>query len=425
MSNFKITPKVYKVDGAAYKPGDNLILMGPVRNDIMLVGLKGTQDKPITVTADEKLLIKGIYPGQRVVLFSGCSFIRFVGLDGAPIEITGGGQAVDFRELSTNFEAAYLHIHHVGYSGINGKTDPTCDPKTWRGNFTLYYPWIHHCLIEDLTDGEGIYVGESHYHQTFPLKNCPTGVTSAKEHDVIGAKIHDNIVRRVGADGIQLGANIEDGYIGRNEVTEFGTKLINGKPVFGQSSGIQANPGTVAIIEDNVVNGGSSFGIIAQGRSGTIVRRNRVSNTVGGIMTVARETNDNGVLQVTKNTFTDITGVGVEYYSPVNFDQNVIQVKTGSQLYKQGGSGGKITKPNNFELIGNSEQLGLDASGIPTAASKIPAGVGWKDFVKPEPPKPVKLFSQALIEQVTTNGVVEYFLTVEDPANFGGFRRKL
>lgn len=414
MSNFKITPKVYKVDGSSYKPGDNLILIGPERNDIMLVGLKGTQDKPITITADEKLLIKGIYPGQRVVLFSGCSFIRFVGLDGAPIEITGGGQAVDFRELSTNFEAAYLYIHHVGYSGINGKTDPTCDPKTWRGNFTLYNPWIHNCLIEDLTDGEGIYVGESHYHSTFPLSNCPSGAKTALEHDVIGAKIHDNIIRRVGADGIQLGANIKDGYIARNTVEKFGTRLVNGKPVFGQSSGIQANPGTVALIEDNIVDGGTSFGLIVQGRTGTIVRRNRVNNTAGGIMTVTRETSDKGTFQVYNNTFTEITGNGVESYSNTDFLNNVLQMKSGQWYKKFGGTLNTKNKAGietNFEFLGNLEQLGLDASGIPTAASRIPAGVGWKDFVKPtpEPPKPTK--EAGAVELVTENGIDTWYLT--------------
>jgi hypothetical protein len=181
MSDIILKPTDWYTSNAKYpaKPGDRFILQGD-RAEIEFHDLKGTAENPIIITALSRVLIKGINPGGRVVIFSNCQFVRFTGdpnnKNEYTVEITGGGQAVDFRDLSSDFEADHLNIHDVGYLAIAGKTDPTCDPKTWRGNFTLRNPRIHHCIMKNIMTGEAIYVGESHYHTTFPLTNCPSGV---------------------------------------------------------------------------------------------------------------------------------------------------------------------------------------------------------------------------------------------------------
>jgi len=411
MSDFKISPKEWNIDGRLYKPGDRLILEGN-RSEIQFTGLRGTAENPIMVTALQPVVVKAITPGGRVMNFMNCQYIRLtgdpLGAGAFNIEITGGGQAIDFRELSSDVEIDHVRIHHVGYSGINIKTDPTCDPKTWRGNFTLKNVSVHDNIIEDLTDGEGIYIGESHYHQTFPLKNCSSGVTSAKEHDVENVSVIRNVIRRVGADGIQVGAAIKGAVISGNTVEDFGKK-----GVYGQSSGIQANPGTVAVIENNEIIKGTSFGIILQGRMGTVVRNNRVVGTVGGIMTVARE-NDAGTFTVERNTFQDITGTGVEAYSNTIFQNNVLQMRSGTLFKKYGGT---LTDKSNSVLVGDSSALKLDASGVPLADSPITAGVGWKDYVKPAP----KITKEVgAVELITTDGIEEWYLTTSS-----GKRKKI
>lgn len=395
--DYKIGPKEWNIFGTGYKPGDRLILEGD-RAEIQFTGLKGTEQAPITVTALSKVVIKGLNAGGRVVQFIGCEHVRFTGGEGMLIEVTGGTQAVDFRELTTDCEADHLYIHDVGYLGIGMKTDPTCDPKTHRGAFVLNRPRIHHCRFVNIRTGEAIYIGESHYAGTFPLKNCPSGATSAKEHDVAGVEVYDNYIENCGRDGIQVGAAVGGGYVRRNYIKNAGMTKE-----YGQASGIQANPGSVLDISDNVIDGCSSYGIILQGRMGTVVRRNLISNS-GGIMTVARE-KDAGSFLIENNTFLNISGNAVEHYSNTTLRNNVFQV-TGTKIKNYGGT---LTEQNN-KWFGISEQLKLDSNAVPMADSPIPAGVGWKDYV---PPKPVVTKEGATLELITTDGIQEWWMVSE------------
>lgn len=411
--DYKIGAKEWNIFGTGYKPGDRLILEGD-RAEIQFTGLKGTEQAPITVTALSKVVIKGVNAGGRVVQFIACEHVRFTGGEDMLIEVTGGTQAVDFRELTTDCEADHLYIHDVGYLGIGMKTDPTCDPKTHRGAFVLNRPRIHHCRFVNIRTGEAIYIGESHYAGTFPLKNCPSGATSAKEHDVAGVEVYDNTFENIGRDAIQVGAATGGGYIRRNIIKNAGMTKE-----YGQASGIQVNPGSVLDISDNVIDGCSSYGIILQGRMGTTVRRNLIKNTVGGVFTVARE-NDPGSFLIENNTFLDIlpnAGNFMDYYSNTTLKNNVIHMKSVAPVFKK--YGGALVDENNYKAFGVSDLLRLDASGVPMATSKIPSGVGWKDYVKPVPVV-TKTVSPALIEKEVTEGVVKYYLITEN-----GYRKEL
>jgi hypothetical protein len=405
MSDIIITPKDWNFEAVKYnaQPGDRIILTGGSFAEIEFHNLKGTLESPIIVTALTKTVIKGLNAGGRVVQFINCAFIRFTGDpnddNSQLIEVTGGTQAVDFRELTTDFEVDHLYIHDVGYLGIGGKTDPTCDPKTWRGNFTLRRPRLHHNKIVNIRTGEGLYIGESHYATTFPLTNCASGIKTALEHDVTEVEVYDNIFENIGRDGIQVGAATGGGFIRNNRVTNFGLTKE-----YGQGSGIQANPGSDLIIEDNIIDGGSNFGIILQGRTGTIVRRNLIKNTIGGIMTVAREATDKGTFQVYNNTFIDITGNGVEYYSNTSFTNNILQMKSGTLVKRYGGL---LIDTGNIKMIGTSDQLKLDANytpleGSPAFGLVVDAGAFQSVKVTHEP---------GTIEVETRSGVNSVYVT--------------
>ena len=366
MADIKIKPTDWNIDAAKYavKPGDRLILAGPTRAEIEFHNLKGTKEAPIVVTATEKIVIKGVNPGGRIVNFLNCSFVRITGGDGMLIEITGGAMGVDFREISTNVEADHLYIHDIGYSALNAKTEPTTDPKTWRGNFTLRDVYFHDNVVAN-TGGEGTYVGLSHAH------------TDLKEHEVDGVRIINNTFKNIGCDGIQVGAALNC-FIQNN--------IIDGAGMAGRgidASGIQINPGTNAEVSGNTIsNCKIGFGIFAGGRGGSWIHDNTISNCGGGliagkpaggaILTAAYAPIDPAGHRIENNKLINIGRVGGEIYSLTYWDNNPVT------------------------LISGAKESSLF---VPVA----------QFITKPIPKPPVITKEVGTIEVVTTDGVTEVF----------------
>lgn len=425
MSDIAIKTSDWNIKGAGINPGDRLILAGPTRAEIEFHDLKGTAEAPITISALSPVVISGKVSGGRVVTFYNCQHVRLTG-DPARngdmnITINNGGQGVDFRDLSSGVEADHLTID-VGYSGLNAKTDPTCDTKTWRGNFTLDGVYFHHNDISTKT-GEGIYVGESHYHSTFPLSGCPSGVKSALEHEVKNVTIEDNLIRTSGADGIQVGACPTGAIIRRNNVLKYGTAKA-----WGQNAGIIINPGTVAQIYENWIDTGTGFAIQMQGPGGSQVHHNVILNAGstdqgGGIMQVYYMPNGK-IDQIYSNTLINTNRAGVEFYNELQFKDNILNVRSGATMYKQGGSAGKITKAGNVELSGNPEQLKLDANYIPTPSSPAyvadysASDIGARTATKVRPP--VITREPGTLEVETVDGITSVYVFTP-----GGKRYKL
>lgn len=427
MSDIILKPTDWNIQASKYnvKPGDRLILEGD-RAEIELHDLAGTPDAPIVLTALKPVLIKGVNTGGRVVQFINCKNVRITGDptgDGSMnITITNGGHGVDFRDLSTGVEADHLTIN-VGYSGINAKTDPTCDPKTWRGNFTLKGIYFHH---NDITtkDGEGVYTGESHWNTVGAIQGgpCASGAKTAQEHEIEDVVIEYNIFRSTGADAIQVGSCPKGARINNNDIREYGKK-----GVWGQTAGIICNPGTVAEVYNNRINTGTGFAIQLQGPGGSVVRNNVIlnagsANDGGGIMQVNYIPNGK-VDQIYNNTFINTRRVGVEYYGPVEFKNNILNMIAATPalpLYKQGGSSGKLTKTGNIELSGDPGQLKLDANYVPTAPS--PAYV--KDVAAPDigaitaQKAPMVTREPATAECVTTDGMDAWYLVTPSGKRF-------
>lgn len=410
MADIILKPTDWNIQAAKYgvKPGDRLVLQGD-RKEIEFHDLIGTAESPILITALTKINIGAVNPGGRVVQFMNC---RHVHLTGDPfnmgsyyIWINGGGQGVDFRELSSDVEVDHLDIT-TGYSGINAKTDPTCDPKTWRGNFTMKNVHIHHNRISTKT-GEGIYAGQSHYNTVGAIQGgpCASGAKTAMEHEMVGVVVEDNVITTSGADGIQVGSCPSGAIIRRNQVFKYGTQ--NG---WGQNSGIIVNPGTVASVYDNKIDMGTGFAIQLQGPGGSVVRNNLILNPgMGGIMAAVYPCA--GVpsqpdYQVYNNTLVNIKGVALQYYCPVTFRNNVLQLVAGAVAYKNdGGIAGQLAESGNTQLLSVSE---LDSNYVPVSAAVVPAGVGYSDY---KPPAPIITREAATIECITTNGVSEWWLT--------------
>lgn len=292
--DFVIPLNAWQVDGntlkgvngqVGVKPGDKVCFASGIRADITFSNFQGAPGNPIIVTnmCDGQAIVKGLTAGTGRLMYMGnCQYIRVTGT-GNPgiqygIEMTVGVQAIDFRDLSTDVEADHIYVHDIGYSAFNAKTDPTCDPRTWRGAFTMRNVSFHDNKVSN-TGGEGIYIGESHFNTTVPVV-CLGITLQAQEHEVIGAKVYNNIFENIGRDAIQVGAVTSGGEIHHNKITNFGTTNE-----YGQQSGIQINPGTNAEIYNNVIDTGTGFGLFAGGRGGSHVYNNIIMNCQqGGII---------------------------------------------------------------------------------------------------------------------------------------------
>lgn len=380
MKDFTLTSKDWNIDGnkLGISPGDRIIMQGN-RNEIEFHNLKGTPDNPILITADG-ITIKGIVQGGRVVIFSNCSYVKFMGVD-SRFSITGGGQGVDFRDLSTDVECANVDFHDISYLGFACKTDPTCDTKTQRGGFILKNVAVHDCTFKNIMTGEAIYIGESHFWTTVSIV-CAGKTIQVKEHEVQGVTIYDNIFENIGRDGIQIGACTLGCFVFDNKISNYGVTKE-----YGQGSGITINPGTFADVYRNVIDTGSGYGILAQGRGGNI-HHNLIMNTGwgvvgsdntkgdgGGIMLAAYEPADFKAFKVTNNTLLGINRYGVECFCEIGdniLDSNIIEMKSGQHI-KLNSAKTLLKDTNNIKSL-DMASLKLDADYAPMVGSPAISG---------------------------------------------------
>lgn len=414
---YNIGPNEWNIDGTKYAPGDILNLTGGTRYEIEFHNLRGTAGKPITVTASNPLTIRAtnLNGGNRVVQYYNSAFIDFTGGQDMKIDITGGGQGVDFRDCSTDCRVQYINFHDIGYSAVNMKTDPTCDPKTWRGNFVLRNPVVNNCRFYNIKTGEAIYIGESHWHTQLD-RSCNGSTIKVKEHEVTGALVYNNTFENIGRDCVQIGGCPTGAKIYGNTLKNFGTTKE-----YGQGAGLQANPGTVAEIYDNYIETGSNFGVILQGPGGSIVRNNVIVNTGGtsdggGIMTA--QYIPNGKTDVIRNnTLINITRYGLQYFSPVELSDNIINMKSGFSVLNKGGSAGTILDSGNVKLVGDPTPLKLDANYFPLVGSPAygeTSDKGARQSVKP----PKVVIEPANVTVESTGNLISIFVTTPSGKRF-------
>ena len=398
--DFIIPASAYAVDGATLKgvngqigvkPGDKVCFANGTRIDVMMTNFIGTAANPILITnmCDGQVRIQGASAAAGRLMYMGnCKFVRVSG-SGNPsvpygIEMTVGVQGIDFRDLSTNVEADHLYIHDIGYSALNAKTDPTCDSKTWRGNFTMRDVWIHDNKVSNI-GGEGVYIGESHYHTTVPV-SCNGTTIQAQEHETIGCKVYNNIFTNIGRDGIQVGAVTSGGEIHHNKITNFGTTNE-----YGQQSGIQINPGTNAEVYNNVVDTGTGFGLFAGGRGGSHVYNNIIANCLqGGIICADYAPVDPSGFIFSNNTLINNKVYGIymlsEATSQNQFVNNIIvgTTESGYQYVKLNSPKVKWTESNNIKTTDISSVKFVNSAAkdwhLQTASTAKDAGKDMRSY---------------------------------------------
>jgi hypothetical protein len=344
------------IDGAVLgvQPGDTICLDAAARygGAFIFTNIVGTEAKPVIITnCGGTVNLKVSKPWNFKTQYS--KYFRFTGGDTDGyygIRMTGStGSALVLTDLSTNFEVDHVEVYSVGFAGIMAKTDPSCDSKTVRGNFTMRDVALHHNYIHD-TDGEGFYIGHSSYGGA-DVEGCGVRLP----HTIEGINIYSNYILRSGWDGIQLSCATEAAAIFDNVIENYAT---HNEPA--QQNGIIIGGGSAADCYRNFINTGTGNGITCFGLGSNVIHDNIILYSgLKGIFCDERASNGDGV-KILNNTVINPKQVGIAIYTetlPHNVCINNIVVNPG--LFKEYAEGAflqidkdvPVAKANNFTTL--------------------------------------------------------------------------
>lgn len=332
--DYIIEPDNWIADNAKLKlpPGSVIGIKGANRGPVTIRNFHGTADQPfIFINCDGKVSVTGDVPGIKL---HKSSFIRLTGTgstDNYGIAVSNTKPFGVVAELgTTDFEIDHLEIFATKGPGISARTRPVCDGSTNRGTFVQRNTIIHHNYIHD-TGGEGMYIGGSNWHTSFPsLSNCPDLVLY--EPELEGVFIYNNLVVNTGQDGIQVGGAIGGAEIYNNEIRNYGLKGIE-----IHQSGIQINPGTTGEVYSNLIKGGTGKGIFLNGFDNAVYNNLIVDCNRDAIHIGDREPLPGKSYRIINNTMNNISGYGVisnSWESVNNIFHNNVLVNVGGEIFK-------------------------------------------------------------------------------------------
>lgn len=367
--DFTLTPTdgIWQFDGASagVQPGDTICLTGTRAAGIIFKKLNGTRQHPIVITnaCGAKTIIN--HGGwSNVFTVDSSSFVHITGARSNPvddygIEIRGGVMAMQLWALTTDVEVDHVKFENTGCVAIVAKTDPTCNPATWRANFTMKNVKLHHNYVNG-AGCEGFYVGNSHYdgYRTLP---CNGSDLNIQEHRIDTVEIYNNILDKIGQDGIQVGGATMTS-IHHNTITRWARNGIE-----QHANGIQVGSGTtMAVVYNNKLDsggycfadwggGGKYFNNTGRNcfRGGFIMRDDPVAYAPAGYTVV-------------NNTLVNYNGYGYDQYftnpSYTNRIKNNIfagrTTQTGYTIFRDGTSAFtdtshniKTTNPANVKFV--------------------------------------------------------------------------
>jgi len=302
-ADYVISHAQTSVDGDAegIGPGDIVCFEAGTRTTrILLKNFNGTAANPIIIqncngktTIDVRTQNN---PGYSIAINNSNHF-RLTG-SGHPdheygIVTYGGTMGVTVGGLSgTGIEIDHINANFAEFASFMVKTDPNCDPTTWRENFVMQDVYIHHNYAYHPNDGEGFYIGftfSSGYDIT-----CDGQQTTVYGHLIENLNLHDNIAQDTGAEGIQV-SSAPDANIYNNVVYKAGQRPF----AQFQNNGIQIGYENVNVYS-NWVRVVANTGIIVFG-PGHRIYNNLVTDVGGnGIFGDDRTTGDG--IHVINNT---------------------------------------------------------------------------------------------------------------------------
>ncbi|WP_079687727.1 PKD domain-containing protein [Ohtaekwangia koreensis] len=278
--NCKYTIKLSEtnVDGKSLsiKPGDVVCIQAGTRGVLRLANFQGTASNPIIIQNCGGLVNIENTDKNYAVWVSTSRYFKITGTGGGSSAYgirckttKDGSNALVVSDLSSDVEIDHVEVAGSGFSGIMAKTDPRCDLTANRGRFTMYNVSVHDNYVHDVK-GEGLYIGNSFYDGWTGNSSC--NGTTLYPHDIIGCKIYKNVIKRTGAEGIQVGAASSGCAIYNNSVEFFGQDPFANY----QNNGIQIGLGTGGLLYNNIVKTGPGNGILIQGKGDNKIFNNIV-----------------------------------------------------------------------------------------------------------------------------------------------------
>ncbi len=384
--------------GAYYfnpQPGQTVCLSGNYV-DLRLDGIKGTAAAPITIKnlCNTVATFNSTGNYQPLSLIN-CEYMHITGTGdstknyGISFDCTSvAGALVVNGTTAKGIEIDHIEVKKSNFAGFMIKQDPTCDPNTWKDNMVMTDIHIHHNYIHDVM-GEGLYVGNS-FWQGGMTRTCNGVSQVVYPHQILGLKIHHNIVRNTGWDGIQYGCS-PDADVHDNLIENTGILKVS-----QQTSGVQIGSGSGGLFYNNIIRNPGSTALAMIGFINTTkVYNNLIVNAYEGIFADTRDSISfpKIELDIYNNTLVNTSQNGMTIYD------NGYQYKNASNQWVYFPKGYKPRVKNNviigpyfdFRLILRDPATGIDSTN--NFKLKTPFSLPPQYFA----PQKLTLFSDTLV----------------------------
>jgi hypothetical protein len=395
IGTYTVQPSQWMVDGTSIPAGTTVYIPAGTRGSLLLKNLKGTAAAPIIiVNKGGKVTFSTSTSASYAFKTQNCTYFKVLGNGVSTIkygfDVNGGNIGMTMDDLSSDFEIANVEVRNSGFAGIMAKTDPTCDPATWRDHFTMKNVSIHNNYVHN-TGGEGLYVGNSFYED-----GVSTDCGTVWPHNVVNLKVYQNLTDSTGSEGIQVGSATSGCAILSNTVKNPGVSPFSAY----QDNGIQIGEGTGGKCYNNLIKNAPGNGIIVLGLGDNIVYNNFIMNSKGyGIFADSRYT-PGPYFQFINNTIVASALGGIKLNSetiPMNTVINnvIIQSNTDLAIIRKSTSVA-LTASNNYvsgdvatckfvNYAGSDCHLLPSSPLIDKGQNALSYGVGSDYYGKPRP----------------------------------------
>lgn len=241
----------------------------------------GSATQPIVFKNCGGLVTLGHNTYYAALDFQGCKYFQATGSGdpsityGIRVDSCGTASAMSVGALSSDCEVDHIEVAEAGFAGIMVKTDPDCNSNTWGENFTMYNVNIHDNYVHDV-GGEGFYVGNSFFGSGM-TRTCNGTSMQVYPHNILNLQIHDNMVRRSGAECLQYacapGAQVYNNDLGTCGISPFASY---------QNNGLQCGGGAGGDCYNNRVRNVAGSGLIVIGHLGNNRFYNNLIANSGG-----------------------------------------------------------------------------------------------------------------------------------------------